>query len=351
MVRRRATRHHRNDDDHLSFLAELATFYYVDRLNQEQIAQQIGLSVSMVSRLLTEAYERGIVEVRVRHSVPTVPELQAALVQRFRLRAARVLRSAGQDPQRLLARLGELGARYLKAILTDGAIVGIGWGRTLHEVVLATSPGSAHEVQVVQSLGSLGSRLPSIDNRELTRLLAERLHATPHYLPAPMIVESEAVRRALVQDPQLRGTLALAHTADIMMLGIGVPEPEHSGLLHAGYIDAPTLESIRATGVVGDMFVNYFDRTGHARDPEVSERVVGVRLADMQQVGTVIAVAGGLFKADAILGALRTRLIHVLVTDDATAEAVLRLADQYPVPEESPPTSPEHSKRSRRVAA
>jgi hypothetical protein len=40
----------------------------------------------------------------------------------------------------------------------------------------------------------------------------------------------------------------------------------------------------------------------------------------------VIAVAGGQFKARAILGALRLGVIDVLVTDDLTARAVLELA-------------------------
>lgn len=320
---RRSARAHRDDDHHRAVLAEVATFYYVDKLNQEQVAQRIGRSVSMVSRLLAEAHERGIVEVRVRGPVPTDPDLQRALVDTFGLRTARVLRTAGLPPERLLSRLGELAARHVEAILRDGAVVGIGWGNALHEVVQAIRPGTAHGVQVAQSLGSLGSRLPAIDNHLLTQQLAARLDGTPHYLPAPMIVESEAVRDILAQDPQLAHTLALGRRADLVLLGIGVPEPEHAGLLQAGYVDAATLDAIRAAGAVGDVFVNYFDRDGRLLDVAISRRVVGVRLDDMRHVGTVVAVAGGAYKARAILGALRTGLLHVLVTDDAAARAVL----------------------------
>ena len=45
-------------------LAEVATLYWIDKLNQEQIARQIGRSVPTVSRLLAEAETTGIVEVR-----------------------------------------------------------------------------------------------------------------------------------------------------------------------------------------------------------------------------------------------------------------------------------------------
>ena len=321
-------RRHRDSDDHLAFLAEVATFYYVDKLNQQQIAGRIGRSVSMVSRLLAEAHEQGIVEVQVHHPVPTVPDLQAALVDRFGLRTARVLSTAGNDPKPFLPRLGQLAAGFLKAILTDGAIVGIGWGTTLYEVARSVAPGGVRGIQVVQSLGSLGSRLPGIDNQLITQVLADRLRGTPRFLHAPMIAESEAVRQVLVQDPSIRETLAMGRRADVVLLGIGVPEPEHSGLLRAGYLDAATLGAIRAAGAVGDICVTYFDRTGRLLDIDVSRRAVGIRLDEMGDVGTTVAVAGGIHKSAAILGALRTGLIHVLITDDVTARTVLALAER-----------------------
>lgn len=308
-------------------LAEVATLYYVDRRSQDQIARQIGRSVSTVSRLLAEAEETGIVEVRVRHPTPVVADLQVALAQRFGLRCARVLRTAADEPQRLLPQLGDLAARYLTTILADDAIISVGWGTSLYEVVQAIRPGPHRGIQVVQSLGSLGSRLPAIDNHLITRVLAERLLGTPHFLPAPMIVESQLVRDALVQDPQLRETLALGRRADIALVGIGVAEPEQSGMYHAGYIDAATLEAIRDAGAVGDIVVEFFDRHGAILTLDLRERVVGARLADLRDARTVIAVAGGGFKAAAILGALRTGVIHVLITDDTTASRVLTLAD------------------------
>jgi deoxyribonucleoside regulator len=318
-----------------SILTEVATLYYVDRFNQEQIASQVSRSVSTVSRLLAEAEAAGIVEVRVRQPTAVAPDLQAALGQRFGLRVVRVLRTSAEEPRRLVEQLGDLAARYLSTILVDGAVLSVGWGTSIYEVVRAINPGPHQEILVAQALGSLGGRLPAIDNPQITRILAERVGGTPYFLPAPMIVESGLVRDALLQDSQLRETLALGRRSDIALVGIGLADPEHSGMYRAGYIDAATLESIRATGVVGDIMVEFFDQYGQVQDLDVSKRVVGMRLADLRDVRTVIAVAGGIIKAPAILGALRTGLIHVLVTDDATARRVLELADVYPAPERS----------------
>lgn len=321
-------RSRRDSPDHRAFLAEVATLYYVDKLNQEQIARQFGRSIAMVSRLLAEAHEAGIVEVRVNHPVPTVPELQAALVQRFGLRTARVLHTAGQPPDRVLARLGELAAIYLKTILTDNTILSVGWGTTLVELARATTPGSARGIQVVQSMGSLGSRLPAIDNHLITRLLAEQLDGTPHYLHAPMIVDSEAVRDVLIAEPQIAQVVALNRRADVILYGLGVPNPEQSGLLRAGYLDAATLETIRQSGAVGDICVTYFDLQGHIIDLTISKRVIGIRLQETDKIGTRIVVAGGPHKTHSMLGALRTGFVDVVITDEDTARAVLALSDQ-----------------------
>lgn len=314
-----------NAETRQTIVAEVATLYWIDKLNQEQIARQIGRSVPTVSRLLAEAELTGIVEVRVRHPVAIEPGLQAELTDRFGLRVARVLADTTSDPARLLPQLGELAARYLTTVLGDGMCVSVGWGTTLYEVVQALRPTQYRDVHVAQALGSLGSKLPAIDNHLITRQLADRIGGTPHFLPAPMIVESELVRQALLQDPQVRETLEIGRRSDISLTGIGVADPDLAGMYRAGYIDEPTLDAIREAGAVGDILVDFLDSGGRRLNLPVTRRVIGLSLDDLAQMPMTVAVAGGTRKAAAILGALRAGLLHVLVTDEATARDVIRL--------------------------
>lgn len=308
-------------------LAEVATLYWIDKLTQEQIARQIGRSVPTVSRLLAEAEAGGIVEVRIRYPAAIVPELQAELTNRFGLRVARVLAASSVDPARLLAQIGELAARYLTTVLSDGMSISVGWGTTLYEVVQAMRPAYYRDVRVAQALGSLGSKLPAIDNHLIVRQLADRVGGTPHFLPAPMIVESELVRQSLLQDPQVRETLEIGRRSDISLTGIGVAQPDLAGMYRAGYIDETTLDGIRAAGAVGDILVGFFNKQGVLLNLPVTRRVIGLSLEDLASIPMSIGVAGGTRKAAAILGALRARLLHVLVTDEATAREVIRLDD------------------------
>lgn len=309
-------------------LAEVATLYWIDKLTQEQIARQIGRSVPTVSRLLAEAEAAGIVEVRIRYPAAVAQDVQNELVRRFGLRVARVLSSASAESGALLPQLGELAARYMTTILGDGMTISVGWGTSLHEVVQALRPTYYRNVRVAQTLGSLGSKLPRIDNHLITRSLADRVGGTPYYLPAPMIVENELVRQSLLQDPQVRETLEIGRHSDIALTGIGTVEPDLAGVYRAGYMDEETLDEIRAMGAVGDIRVGFYNRAGELLDVPVSRRAIGLSRDDLRTVANSIAVAGGVRKAEAILGALRSGVLHVLVTDEDTAREVLRLDDE-----------------------
>jgi DNA-binding transcriptional regulator LsrR (DeoR family) len=67
-----------------------------------------------------------------------------------------------------------------------------------------------------------------------------------------------------------------------------------------------------------------FTADGHLFDHGWNQRVIGLHLDEMKRIPLTIAVATGLPKADAILGALRTGAVDVLCTDDETARAVMQ---------------------------
>jgi DNA-binding transcriptional regulator LsrR (DeoR family) len=97
-------------------------------------------------------------------------------------------------------------------------------------------------------------------------------------------------------------------------------------LLRAGYLDRRALAQLQDQGVAGDICARHYDAQGRVLDIELNRRVIGIELEDLHKVKQVIGVAGGVAKAEAILGALLGRHVNVLVTDDTTAKKVLALA-------------------------
>jgi len=314
------------DADRLNFLAQIAAWYYEEDLDQEAIAGRISRSRSMVSRLLDEARHAGLVEFRVHYPLRTDPQLERQLCETFGLKEAIVLAAPPEDNDMLLRRLGELAARSLQLALHPGVVIGVGWGTGVHAVVRAMPawpmPGSV----VVQLMGAVGFGDPLVDGAELARWLAQKLGATNRYLMAPLLVEDEVVAQSLLRQRSIADTLELATHAEIVLLGIGTIKASLSGLKRAGYLSDLELAALEQAGVVGELLSRQFDRDGHLADVAHNRRVVGLPdLASLRSVPRVMAVAGNVIKAPAILGALRGRYFNVLVTDAQAAAEVLAL--------------------------
>ena len=96
-------------------------------------------------------------------------------------------------------------------------------------------------------------------------------------------------------------------------------------LLDEGGFSAEDLDNLRQAGVVGDMCMSFFNIKGEHVSTQLEARMIGVSLAQLRSVECVVAIAGGVNKASAILGALRTGVVDALVTDDVAARKVLEM--------------------------
>ncbi|MBA2768265.1 MAG: sugar-binding transcriptional regulator [Sporichthyaceae bacterium] len=306
-------------------VADAAALYYQSRLDQQEIARRMKVSRSTVSRMLSEALDTGIVEIRIRRPLALAEDVQRALVSTFGLRDALVLAAHG-PAEALLGRVGALAARYVDGVLTDDDVLAISWGTSLRAVTDALEPRIPRTVEVVQMLGGACSRDPQVDGTELARRLADLLGGRCRYLNAPLVVDSEEVASALLRQRGVRDTLAAAGQADVALVGIGALIPEVSSLLRAGYLSRRGLADIRRTGAVGDVCGHLFTAEGRLVESEFQRRVIAIAAAPLSRIPRVIGVAAGRRKAEAVLGALRCRLVNVLVTDEETACAVLTLA-------------------------
>src|SRR5436190_8825277 len=87
-----------------------ARLYYVDSLGQAEVARFVGVSQTKVSRLLSLARERGIVQITVAEYQPRNLELERQLVCEFGLKTVAVIKTApnipSEDQRRALAHFG-----------------------------------------------------------------------------------------------------------------------------------------------------------------------------------------------------------------------------------------------------
>ncbi|WP_287371827.1 sugar-binding transcriptional regulator [Oceanithermus sp.] len=312
-------------EDRLAYLARVASLYYEEQKTQQEIAALLGISRSGVSRLITEARERGVVEIIVHHPLQTAPDLAAELQQRYGLKDVRVLAGREEAYARTLKRLGELAARYFEDLLHDGMTIGISWGGALYEMIRAIRPRVHENVEVVQLIGATGAEATPTSGPILAQLLAERLGCRSYQLHAPLIVDGAAARQALLDERHIRETLERARRADIALVGIGTTRSGYYSLVRAGYLTEAEAAEIRKSGAVGDVCAQHYGFDGRWLDIELNRRVIGIDHDALRRIDTVIGVAGGAVKAQAIHGALRGRYVNVLITDEAAARRLLEM--------------------------
>ena len=311
------------DDRRTAYLARVASLYYELGKNQQEIAEDLGVSRPAVSRLLSEAREKGIVEITIHYPWRTSPELERRLCQAFQLRRAIVLVREQKSDEDMLVGLGILASHFFQDLLWDGMIIGISWGRALYQLIRALTPRSLLQSEVVQFVGASGNESSPTDGPLLAQLLSSRLGCQCRYLYAPVIVDNAETRQSLLQSRSIRDTLDRASQCHVALVGIGSTAPELSSMQTARYLSVEELREMRRCGAVGDVCAHYYDINGRYLDIEVNRRTISVAREDLAQIDLVIGVGGGEQKADSILGALRGGYVNVLITDDLAAVKVL----------------------------
>jgi DNA-binding transcriptional regulator LsrR (DeoR family) len=303
-------------------LFKIAQAYYSDGLTQKQIGDRYGLSRMKVSRLLKQARELQIVQITLYPMEPVHAKLEKCLEEKYGLDEAIIVTPDDDGPDAIRRALGYPAAECLLRSLHEKSSIVITWGSTLASVVDVLPVESWPEVQVVQGLGGLSGPGSPTNAVDLTRRIANRLRAKPLLLASPGYVGRKEVRDALMQVPAVVEVLRAAAASDIALVGIGAPT-EDGVVFREQILEGGDLERLTAKGMVGDIALCFFDKEGRPVADEVSDRLVGLTLAQIRNIPRVIGVAGGEGKVNAIRGALLGKLVNVLVTDDKTAAMLL----------------------------
>ena len=306
-------------------LLEVAVYYYEQRLTQEEIAKRINTSRSTISRMLDEARDRGIVQIKINYPWQRDQALEQQLVAQFGLREARVLIGRQRPEDEIRHGMGLQAAHLIDSIVKDGQILGVSYGRSVASTIAALEPKRKVGLTVVPVIGATGSDNPSIDGPDLVRRFATAYGGEYRQLPVPLLVENMQTRDALVQMSKIHEILNLAKRADIVLLGVGAVAPQSPSAIWKGFLDERYLSRIKDQGAVGHICGQFFDSRGQILDIEVNRRIIGIGTQGLSRIETVIAVASGKSKSEAIRGALRGKHLTVLVTDDETATAILDL--------------------------
>lgn len=314
---------------HIDPLVTAAWLYYHHNLTQADIARELNVSRATVANMLTRAKDDGLVTISLRPDLLSRRTLSASVRERFGLQGVYLVPTpADLGEGEVLSSIGAAAALYLENALQPGEVLGTAWGATVLEVARALRQRAVEGLVVTQSLGSLNSG-EGFNPVRVASLMAEKLGARVYHLYVPAVVESVEVKEILLRDRHIRAALEMARSASRLILGIGKVSHDAT-VVRAGFIDKLLMDELGVKGAVGDLSGRYFDLQGRPVQTEVDTRIIGLSWDDLRRIRPVIAVAGGRDKAAPVLGALRSGLVDVLISDERTARTVLALDGDHP---------------------
>jgi deoxyribonucleoside regulator len=308
-------------------LIHASRLYYELGETQSRVAEILGVTRPQVSRLLKRARAEGIVEIRIVDESTVASTAGERLRERFGLVAVHLAPTIA-GPEEIGRRMvGRLGAEVLRAAIRDGAVVGIGDGASISataDAVAAEDPVHETGATVVPLCGGYWFTGPA---REPFRRVADGIGGQALGLLAPGLVDDPATKRALIAHDGVRRIAELWDRLDVAAFGIGGPAWNVTTLGRA------MARELAHDGAVGEVLVSPFDERGRFVCDALRERTIAYDARELPtgRVPVRIGVASGPAKIRPLLGALRGGFLTTLVTDQATAEAVLALADAEPV--------------------
>lgn len=310
----------------VSLVVKISKMYYLEGLKQEDIARQIGISRSLISMILTEAKESGIVEITVRDPFLNDERLSRLLASFYPKTDFVVIPTSSRDPDAQRKLVAQRSADILAKILKKGETLGLAWGRTAFELVHAFQPQEPKlELSVVPLIGGSHQTAPYFQINEMVRLLAEKAGGSPSFIHAPALVSDCGERDMYLNSSSMKAIRQAWKSMDILVSGIGaIPQGEtidretyageHEVFLH-----------LKSPDAVGDICARYFDRKGRFIADDYYERIVGVPVEELRAAKNNLIMASGTDKAEAIVGVLRTDMVRTLILDEQTAKSALEL--------------------------
>ena len=271
----------KSDHEKRRRLAYVARRYYLDDQKQSDIAAELGVSRPMISRLLTEARQLGVVEITVYD-----PEVEAASL------------------------LEQLQSRRL----------GVGWGHLIGQLVTWLEKNPRHGSSVTDICPLVGNAsIPArnYQSNENVRLMAQQLGASPHFLYLPALPESLEEKQILCSTEIYRQIHEEWEQIDTALVNIGdyPSSPDFASLVRYGGL-------LQEHHACGRMLVYYFNEDGTVIQSD-QDFAIQVPLETLKQCPNIIGVCSANTSAKAVKGALKSGILTHIVARSSLIHSIL----------------------------
>lgn len=291
----------------LQKLTDIARMYYVQDMTQNEIAKKYNVSRPLISRMLKEAKELGIVKIEICPPLDEGEYLIERVVERFGITGGVAVPERENDyltnneiSAAALAFLQGLGQRSL----------GIGWGYIIGNMISGMEqrePVDGVAAKVCPLIGNSGVGNRNYHANELVRVFAQQVHGAPEYFYAPFIVTTEQERELFEGLECYQSIEKTWRNLDMALVNIGNYPSVPDFATEARYGDI--LRKGRAVGKILNYYVDVEGKIFHSPD----DHALQIPIKLLRQIPHVVGICSANTSPKALAGALRSGLIRYVV--------------------------------------
>src|SRR3954453_10234033 len=309
-----------NEKSRLDEAARAGWLYFIAGHTQDEIAKMLQVSRASAQRLVSLCLAERLITFRLEHPIAACMELAARLKEAFRLTYCEVVPS---DPAQTVAGIAERAANVLEPMLRGEkpVVVALGTGRAVRAGVERLSPIERPNHQIVSLVGNISAD-GSASFFDTVGRLADVTKARHYPMPLPFLMSSAGERAQMLKIDPIAKVRAVAAKADLRLVGIGQMD-QRAQVQVDGFVSREELLEMMRLGAVGELTGWAFDAQGRIIDGGTNRRLTSIP-PQVPAEALTIGAAVGPAKVSAITAALKGRLINGLVTDEATATAILK---------------------------
>lgn len=314
----------------------LRTIYYNEPIGRRVLANNLGIGERIVRTEINFLKAQGFIDINTPgmtitkdgeeiidklkdsiHELRGLSKIEKFITEKFKLKKVIIVPGDCDDDRTIAREIGRAAANYLKSTLKDNSIVAITGGSTMKQVVdNMPKVTNFKDILVVPARGGMGTNVETQANT-LSARLAKKLEGTYKLLHVPDNLSDTAIN-TIIKEKSIQDVLKYIYNADILIYGIG----RACKMARRRGLTDKKINSIKASGGAGEAFGYYFDKKGNI---VYSTPSIGIKNDKIGKVNTLIAVAGGSSKAEAILSTEINNYDSVLITDEGAAKRIIEL--------------------------
>jgi central glycolytic genes regulator len=247
-----------------------------------------------------------------------IGSLEEEAARRLGIRRVSIVPGNSDESEWVREELSRHAAGELFHSLVEDTVVAVAGGSSVARMANYLPLSHLNGVVFVPARGALGEEV-DLEANTIAARMAAKLGVSHRLLHIPDVMDEE-VQRNVKRDPAISNVLQLIGSARLLVHGIG----EAVEMSRRRGLNQEILRILKERKAVSEVFGYYFNRSG-----EMVYRMstMGMPMKSVQKIDSVLAIAGGKSKAEAILSYIENRGNYTLVTDEAAIREVLALLD------------------------